>query len=166
MLCPTQADGRPEWGNSQTPVSELVTQAELELTVRGVGLPLGRDLSESTAGRIGAWIVQVRMVGEVECLRPENQLIVFMRRDDGECLLHGNVPALEAWAVDLVSGLAGSKGPGSGLLEDPFIEPVALAGRTCCASLEQLHGSVSDPELVTRPRPDTSKVVTSGNRQG
>jgi hypothetical protein len=68
------------------------------------------------------------VVGVIEGLCLENQLMVFMARDDLETLLECGVEALEAGSVDNVSGFATSKRANGSGLKDARLKPLGSAG--------------------------------------
>ena len=70
------------------------------------------------------------MVGVVEGLCLEDQLMVLMARDDVEALLERGIEALEAGAVDDVAGAATGKGADGGGLKDTGLKPLGGAGGT------------------------------------
>ena len=82
---------------------EGVAEAELELPFRGVGIALSVDPSEGTARRAYVRVVIVGVVGEIEGLSSEDQLMVFMVWNDLEALLERGAKAFEAGAIDQAS---------------------------------------------------------------
>src|ERR1700744_4335579 len=144
-----------------------VTQAELQLPVRAIGLSLARHLPEGTGGRIVHRSVIVRtipvgMVGEVECLRPEGQHMVVVCRDHVEVLFQRRIPALEAGSVDQVA--AAPRRERSSIWrrrKRRGIEPVALSAKLL-RHVRRLHRG---PELVARTRANSGIVGAVGHAE-
>ena len=67
---------------------EGVAKAELELPFRRVGIALRRHTAEATTCRVAGRVIPIGVVGVVEGLSPEDQLMVLMAGDDVEGLLH------------------------------------------------------------------------------
>ncbi len=88
-------------------------------------MPFAVDPSEGAAGRVHVRVVPVGVVGEVEGLSSEDQLMVFMVWDDVEALLERGTKALEARAVDQASRSARSESAdAAGCREDTRLEPL------------------------------------------
>src|ERR1700761_7770196 len=112
---------------------ELVTQAELQLPLRAVGLAFGRHLPEGAAirvvqGRIICWRVEVGVVDKVEGLSPEVDHVIVQLRNYVDILLECDVPALEARPIDRIASAAGGECTGSGFYKNSWIEPSAFSG--------------------------------------
>src|SRR4249920_1490799 len=82
---------------SRSPVLEQVPQAQLDVPARSV---LACDPAELRVRRIGLGVVQVRMVREVEDLRPELEVSGSTGID---VLEQRDVPLILARAVDVVA---------------------------------------------------------------
>src|SRR5215471_528915 len=142
---------------------KLVTQTELHLAVGTVGVALPGYFAKGVAGRRGVWVIEVGMVHEIKCLGLEDEAVVFVRWNNRECLLHGDVPTLEAWAVNLIAGLTRREGSGGRSLEDIGREPEIAARIIRRAFLDHLHGAVEGPKLIAGARAYTGEVVASGD---
>src|SRR5260370_34219490 len=90
-----------------------VAEAELEPTLRGIGVAFAKNLAKGTAGRAYIRIVEVWMVDVVESLGLEDTHGILGAGDDAELLLRGSRVAWEAWALVRAPLTAGSAGTGS-----------------------------------------------------
>ena len=89
---------------------ERIPQTELELPLRGIGVALLGNLAKRPAGRIVVWIIQVGVVEVVEGFCLEDQLMIFVARNDMEALLKRGAEAVVAGAVDFTTHSSRGKG--------------------------------------------------------
>ena len=107
---------------------KCIPQAELELSIGGIGRAFTRHFPKCAAGRVHVRIVPVGVVEEVEGLCSEDQFMVLMARDDVEALLERSAEAAETRAIHDVAGAARSKRANSRGLKDTRVKPHCAIG--------------------------------------
>src|SRR5512146_1726667 len=138
---------------------KLVTQAELKLAFGGIGCALAGDFTKRAAGWVHIGIVPVGVVGVIESLCPEGQLMVLIPGYEMEAFFHCRIKALESWAVDDVAGFATGKSADGSRLKDASLKP-----RTVAAELvRQVRRARVHVELVARTGSDSRLIKIARN---
>ncbi len=95
---------------AMVPQLKGVTQAELELPLRGIRIALSGNPAEILVGRAIVRVVQVGVVEVVECLSLEDQLLILVAWNDVEAFLQRRAGAVEAGTEDHPAHSTWSKG--------------------------------------------------------